>query len=143
MKLHETRQIERPLNEVFAFTADFANTEKWDPGVKSARKVGSGPVGVGTRYDVVASFGSSSIPMQYEITDFETDQLVRLVGHGASVHAVDEIRFEARDGGTFVDYTADLSFDNWFRFVSPLLAPVMSRTVGKRALDGLVASLER
>ena len=142
MKLHETRQIDRPLNEVFAFTADFANTEKWDPGVVSARQIGSGPVGVGTKYEVETKFGSTRIPMDYEILEYETDKRVVLEGEGKDIHALDEIFFEARDGGTFVDYTATLTFDNWIKYVSPLVAPIMRRMIGKKALDGLVETLE-
>jgi dehydrogenase/reductase SDR family member 12 len=143
MRLHETRQIERPVEEVFAFTADFANTEEWDPGVESARQIGSGPVGAGTTYEVVTKFGSSRIPMEYRIEEYEPNSRVVLEGRGETVSAVDTIEFEPRDGGTFVDYTADLTFANWIRHIDPLLKPLMSRLVGRRALDGLVATLEK
>jgi carbon monoxide dehydrogenase subunit G len=137
MKLHETRHIARPVPEVFRFTADFANIENWDPGVKSSEKIGDGPVGLGTRYDLVTLVGSSEVPMVYEITAFEPDRRVVLVGTGKTFGAVDEIVFESEDGGTFVDYTADLTFDGWLRFLAPVMAPFMRR-VGRRALDGLV-----
>ena len=141
MRLHETRRIERPLEEVFSFTADFANAEKWDPGVSSSQRVGNGPVGVGSRYDVMVSFGSREVPMTYEITEWEPNARVVLVGSGETIEAIDEIGFEARDDGTVVDYIADLSFTNWIRFLGPLMAPLLVR-VGRRALDGLVETLE-
>lgn len=143
MRLHETRQIDRPLEQVFAFTADFANTEEWDPGVESARQIGSDPVGVGTTYQVVSKFGSTRIPMEYRIEEYEPNARVVLTGRGETVAAVDTIEFEPRDGGTFVDYTAELTFDNWIRHVDGLLQPLMSRLVGKPALDGLVETLEK
>lgn len=142
MRLHETRTIDRPLPEVFAFTADFANAEKWDPGVSSSRRVGEGPAGTGSKYDLMVSFGTSEIPMTYEITEWEQDARVVLVGRGDSIEAVDVIEFEARDGGTFVDYTADLTFTNWIRFVAPLMTPLLKQ-VGEKALDGLVETLEQ
>lgn len=142
MRLHETRQIDRPLEEVFAFTADFANAEVWDPGVASSRRIDDGPPGVGARYDVLVAFGPREIPMTYEITDWEQDSLVVLHGRGDTIEAFDEIRFGARDGGTLVDYTADITFTNWIRFVAPLMSPVL-RGVGEKALDGLVRALER
>lgn len=142
MKLHETRQIARPIDEVFAFTADFANAEKWDPGVASSRRIGDdAPPGVGSRYDVMVSFGSREIPMTYEITEWEQDARVVLEGRGETIEALDVIEFEPTDGGTQVDYTADLTFTNWMRFVVPLMSPVLNK-VGERALDGLVESLE-
>lgn len=142
MRLHETRTIDRPLSEVFAFTADFSNAEKWDPGVASSHQVGDGPPGVGSRYDLMVSFGSSEIPMTYEITELDPDSRVVLIGRGDTLEAVDEITFEARDGGTLVEYTADLTFTNWIRFIAPLMSPLLAR-VGEKALDGLVETLER
>lgn len=141
MRLHEKRHIDLPIEEVFNYVSDFANTEHWDPGVKSARQIGDDQVGVGTKYDVVASFGSSEIPMIYEITHFEPNRRVVLVGSSETVDALDEIRFEPSGGGTLVDYTADLTFNNWIRYVAPAMSPVMNR-VGKKALDGLVDTLD-
>jgi len=141
MKLHEIRHIDRPLGEVFAFTADFSNAERWDPGVASSKPIEAGGPGVGSRYEVMVLFGSREIPMTYEITELERDSRVVLEGRGATITAVDDIRFEEKDGGTLVDYTADLRFTNWMRFITPLLAPALSR-VGEKALDGLVETLE-
>lgn len=141
MRLHERRKIARPVEEVFAFTADFANAEKWDPGVAYSRRVGSGEPGVGAEFDLMVSFGSREFPMTYEITAWENGSRVVLEGIGENIRAVDEIRFEARDGGTVVDYTAVLTFANWMRFLIPLIAPLLNR-VGERALDGLVDALQ-
>ena len=142
MRLHEIRHIDRPLDEVFAFTADFSNANEWDPGVASSRSIDGGAPGVGSKYEVMVSFGSREIPMTYEITEWEDNSRVVLVGKGDSLEAVDVIEFEARDGGTVVDYTADLTFTNWMRFVTPLMGPVL-RGVGEKALNGLVETLER
>lgn len=141
MRLHETRHIDRPIDEVFAFTADFSNSEKWDPGVSSARRVGETPPGLGARYELMVEFGAREIPMTYQITAWEENRRVVLEGSGETIRAVDDIRFEASEGGTLVDYTADLTLTNWLRLVGPLLSPVMRR-VGERALDGLVEALE-
>lgn len=141
MKLHEIRHIDLPVEEVFNYVADFANTEQWDPGIKSARQIDSQNIGVGTKYDVVSEFGSSEIPMVYEIVEYEPHHRVVLTGEGDSVGAVDTIVFEATEGGTRVDYTADLTLKNWMKYLDPLLAPVMRRMVGKKALDGLVDTL--
>lgn len=142
MRLHETRIIDRPLHDVFAFTADFSNAETWDPGVESSKQIGDGPPQVGTEYDLVVSFGSNRIPMKYVITALDPGSRVVLEGHGETVSAVDEILFSATETGTLVDYTADLRFENWIRFVEPLLAPFLRRVVARRALDGLVEALE-
>lgn len=131
-----------PVDDVFDFTADFANAEKWDPGVASSQRMGNGSPGVGSRYELEVRFGSRTIPMTYEITEWEQNTRVVLVGRGETIEAVDEIVFEDREGETFVDYTADLTFTNWMRFAVGLMAPALRR-VGEKALDGLVEALER
>ena len=54
--------VRRPIDEVFAYLADFSNTEEWDPGVISAKKRGEGPVAVGTEFKVVSRFLGQELP---------------------------------------------------------------------------------
>lgn len=134
--------VDRPREEVFEYTADFANIEHWDPGVASSRRLDEGPVGMGSRYELMVRFGMSTIPMLYEITEYLPNERVVLVGRGETIEAVDEIRFEAHDSQTSIDYTADLTFHNYLRYIAPLLSPVFKK-VGERAVDGLVEALHR
>jgi hypothetical protein len=43
---------------------------------------------------------------------------------------------------TAIDYTADLTFHNFFRFIRPLMGPILRR-VGRDAVDGLVRALDQ
>ena len=47
-RLHETVETALPIEPAFAFIADFANNPAWDPGTAAARRLDSGPVGVGS-----------------------------------------------------------------------------------------------
>jgi carbon monoxide dehydrogenase subunit G len=140
MRLHEQRRVNRPQDEVFEYTADFDNIEDWDPGVAASSRRGEGPIGVGTKFDLDVRFGRAVIPMLYEITEFEPNTRVVLVGKGETLDAVDEIRFRSEEGKTVIDYTADLTFHNWIRYAGPLLSPFL-KGVGRRAVDGLVSAL--
>ncbi len=141
VRIHETKLIERPLGEVFDYTADFENIEDWDPGIASSKRLDEGPVGVGSRFELMVSFGGSRIPMTYEITEYEPNERVVIIGRGEKLEAVDVIKFEARgDGQTVVDYTADLSFHNFVKYLAPVMGPVFKR-VGEKAVDGLAEAL--
>ena len=142
VRLHETRLIDRPIEEVFRYTSDFENIEDWDPGISSSERLDEGPVGVGSRFELGVSFGTSRIPMTYEITDYVPNQRVVLIGKGDRIEAVDDIRFEDRDGQTMVDYTADLTFHNYVKYLAPFMGPIFKK-VGERAVDGLKESLEQ
>lgn len=142
MRLNERRWIDLPRSEVFAFTSDFSNIADWDPGVATSVKVSDGPVGLGTEFDLEVRFGVTTTSMRYTITAFEPDTRVVLVGHGKSLDATDDIRFDTQDNMTRIDYTADLDFHNGLRFIAPLASSLLNR-VGERALDGLVEQLSK
>lgn len=140
-RLTEQRWVRRRQREVFEFTADFSNIEKWDPGVVASRMIGDGPVGLGTRFEVEVKFGGGTLPMIYEITGYEPDDRVVLKGSSDKLDAVDEIRFATHDNMTVIDYHADLTFHNFFKYLIPLMGPTL-RKVGAKALDGLVEALD-
>ena len=142
VRIHETRLIDRPIEEVFRYTSDFENIEEWDPGISSSERLGEGPVGVGSRFELDVSFGTSRIPMTYEITDYVPNERVVLIGRGGQIEARDAIRFEDRDGKTMVDYTADLTFHNYVKYLAPFMGRIFKK-VGERAVDGLKESLEQ
>ena len=141
-RLHETVETALPLGETFAFLADFANSQVWDPGTISARRRGSGPVQVGARYELLVKAGRGTAPMTYEIVTLEPDRQVVLVGDGRQVHARDDIRFAALPaGGTRVDYTADLALKGWMRLLAPFLGGTL-RKIGTDARDGMQRALD-
>ena len=143
MRLNETRTIDRPLGEVFDYTANFANSEEWDPGVKSASRLDDGELRVGSEFSLSFEFAGRTMPMTYEIVELEPPRKVVLRGEGDTFGAVDEITFSATsDSKTRVDYVADLRFDNFLKYLSPVLGPFM-RPMGRRALDGLKQALDQ
>ncbi len=139
-RLIESVEVPRPVTDAFAYTSDFGNIEQWDPGVSRSVRMTPGPVRVGSRYRLDVVFGPSTTVMEYVVTVLEPLRRVVLEGHGGSVHAVDDIRFEPTPTGTRIDYTADLSFDGLTGLVEPLMGPLLRR-VGERALQGLRRAL--
>ena len=141
MRLQKQRRVRTPQAEAFAYTADFSNIENWDPGVARSKKVGDEPVGAGTKFELDVRFGGSTIPMVYEINVYDPNQRVVLIGKGDTLDAIDEIRFRTEGDHTVIDYTADLNFHGWIRYVVPLMSPFLKR-VGEKAVDGLVTALD-
>ena len=64
-RLNERIHTPLPIEDAFAYLADFANSEEWDPGVATAERIGSGEVGVGTRYRLGVRQGDRVAPMEY------------------------------------------------------------------------------
>ena len=81
------------------------------------------------------------VPMEYEITSFEAPRRVVLTGEGSSVHAVDEIRFEATPAGTRIDYSADIRLRGLLRLAEPFLGGAFAK-IGRDALQGMQRALD-
>jgi len=139
--LKETLEVARPLDEVFAFVGDFANTKDWDPGIADARRITDGPIGVGTRYAVDVVFSGRRLPMTYEVTAWDPPNRVVLKGEGSRVAAVDEIRFEATPAGTRIHYSADLRLKGFLKLAEPFMGKRLDQT-GKDAMAGMRRALE-
>jgi dehydrogenase/reductase SDR family member 12 len=140
IRLRETIEVARPIDEVFAYVSNFGNAAQWDPGVAESVKAGSGPIGAGTVFELRVRFGPRSIPMAYAIREFDRPRRVLLEGKSDSVHALDDIGFVATPRGTRITYTADISLLGASRIVEPLLQGALDR-VGKNAVRGLQNAL--
>lgn len=140
-RLHETIETTLPLADTFAFIADFANAQVWDPGTLTSTRIGDGPVGVGAAYDLSVKMGGGAAPMTYVIETYEPDRRVVLRGEGKQATARDDIRFEATaDGGTRVDYIADIELKGWMRILQPVLGGAF-RKLGDDARIGMTRAL--
>jgi carbon monoxide dehydrogenase subunit G len=139
--LRETIETSLPPDEVFAFVADFANAERWDPGVASSVRADAGPVRVGARYRLGVRMGGRVAPMEYEVVAWQPGRLVVLEGTGRGVRATDEIRFTPTATGTRIDYTADIRLVGLFRVIAPFAGGALAR-IGRDARDGMERALD-
>jgi carbon monoxide dehydrogenase subunit G len=138
--LNERIETTLPIEAAFAYIADFANSQEWDPGVETAERIDDGPVGIGTRYRLGVRLGGRVAPMEYRISTFEPPNRVVLVGSGSGVSAVDEIRFMRAGTGTTIDYTADIRLGGLLRLAQPFLGGTFAR-VARKAADGMSQTL--
>jgi carbon monoxide dehydrogenase subunit G len=74
-----TLTIQRPVDDVFAFLADFENIPTWNYAILETTKTSPGPVGVGTTYRQLRSIPDRS-EEGFEVTVFEPTS--RLDVHG-------------------------------------------------------------
>ncbi len=140
--IRETVTTPRPRPEVFAYVADFTTAAEWDPGIRSSVRV-AGDGGVGTRYEVGATFAGRVVPMTYEVIEHAAPTRIVLRGLAATVAAVDTISFEeAPGGGTRVTYRADFTLKGALRHLGFVMQPVFGR-LGRKAIGGLGKALSR
>jgi hypothetical protein len=130
----------RPAAETFGYLAEFSNCADWDPGVLSARQVGTGPVREGTRFRVVVPFLGRRLGLVYAVTSLEPDQAVTLRAASPVLRAVDRIGVATRPGGALVSYDAEVTLRGPLRLLDPLLRRGFD-AIGERAARGLARAL--
>lgn len=142
IRLEDSITVSRPIEEAFAYVADFETVAEWDPGVQAAERQTPGVEGVGAAYRVVATFRGREIPMTYETVEHDPPHRVVLVGEGANIHARDAITFEAVDATTTrITYQAEFKLRWPWRLLEPFLRGTFRR-LGDAGLQGMQRALD-
>jgi uncharacterized protein YndB with AHSA1/START domain len=76
-RFEATTQIDRPIEEVFAFLADGTNDPMFSPRVLEIAKTTDGPPGVGTMYKSTVKDAGMKTKREFELTDFEAPTRIR------------------------------------------------------------------
>jgi len=138
--LQESVEVPRPVAEVFDYVSDFSTTQEWDATALRARKLSDGPVGVGTRFEVICALPVGSITLTYEVTAFERNALFELRGCSRFFDIQDSIRFEPTAAGTRIDYRAEFTFRPWVRPLADFGRKGLE-DMGRDSVQGLGAAL--
>jgi carbon monoxide dehydrogenase subunit G len=129
-----------PPSTAFGYVADFTNTRDWDPMIDAARRVDSGPLGIGSSFEVALRFGSRTVPLVYTITVFEPDAHVVLETEGSWYRGRDDVRIRPAGEGSEVQWDATFTLRGPLRLIDPLMGVGFRRTAAK-AVDGLRSAL--
>lgn len=139
--LKERIETRLGIDDAFAFVADFANAERWDPGVASSERIDAGAPAIGTRYRLDVRMGNRVAPMEYVITHLDSPRRVVLEGTGSGVAATDDISFEPTQTGTRIDYTADIRLRGALRLLAPFAGGAFRR-IAQNARAGMERTLD-
>lgn len=141
--VHYDRRLVVPLarDEVFAYLSRFSSAAEWDPGTRSARMLTPEPVGLGSAFQLEAVFMGNTVPLRYEVIEFDPPNRVVLSAENSSVRATDAITVSQDPAGaTVVEYNADLALKGIARLATPIFA-IAFRRLGDQAADGMLATL--
>ncbi len=94
--VRDVREVAAPASEVFALLADVERWPSWCTGIQSARRLGRGPLRVGSSILYVPRF--VPIPIAARVLGFERDRVfswglrtpIASMIHGFSVEPIDE-----------------------------------------------------
>ncbi len=127
-----TAEIERPATVVFDFVADMANNPQWQQGQQRCEWTSEPPHGIGSTYDQEARFLGKTITSSFEVTEFESGRLIRIVSTAGTM-PIDVTRTVEVLGDQRCQVSARVQGDppRVFRLLGPLLDKMVSRNVAK------------
>jgi uncharacterized protein YndB with AHSA1/START domain len=85
-----TVEIDRPVEEVFAFLADGENDPKFSPRVQRIQKATDGPTGVGTVYTSTVKDAGLTTRREFRITEFAPPATIRWTEQSKNIVTVSE-----------------------------------------------------
>jgi len=118
--VRRTFTVQQPTDKVVAYLKDFTNTEQWDPGTITTKRVDNGPLEVGAHWHNVSEFRGRQTELEYRLTLAESRRLT-FVGENKTATSTDDLRFREVEGGTEVAYHAHFEFHGLAKLASPFL----------------------
>jgi uncharacterized protein YndB with AHSA1/START domain len=129
-----TVMIARPIEDVFAFLADFENIPKWNYAIVETRKVSQGAVGVGTIYQQVRSVPSRS-EESFEVTAYDPPRHLEIRGQLGPFPSRLSYALDAIAEGTRVTNSVELELRGPGRLLGRVAVP--------RVRDAVAANLRK
>ena len=121
--------IARPAAEVFAFVADHQNLPAWTVGVRTSRRLTTGPPGNGSRYKIEGKLLGRTIRSSYQVTAFDPGRGFDGTMTSPIFGFTERYRFEADHDATRVQMTASAEPHGIFRLLAPVMAAGVRRQV--------------
>ena len=119
--------INRPIDEVFAFTTNQENQPKWQSRVQEKKKTSDGPIGVGTTWRGVGKFLGRRLEVSTVVTEYELNRTY--AGRSTSGPFPIEARqsYEPVEGGTRVTFMISAQPGGFFKVAEPVLLNLYKR----------------
>jgi hypothetical protein len=137
-----TGSIDRPHDQVAAYLRDPANDTSWIGGIRSARLLTPGPVGVGSQVERVASFLGRRVEYVNEITELTGDRLVMRSVRSPFPMRVTYGHRPTGDNATEISVRVEGDASRFYALVGPLVGLAVRRSIA-RDLCNLKRVLER
>jgi dehydrogenase/reductase SDR family protein 12 len=140
-------QLPVDVETAFDFVSDFTNAAAWDPQAETVTKATEGPIGVGTRFDLVTAneadkwgaFGrlfAVQMHMTYEVLEMDRPGWLVLEGRTWYLWFRDEITFEATESGVDVHWRAVAGLRSLLWIGNPIFSLIFQK-IADKAVSGM------
>jgi carbon monoxide dehydrogenase subunit G len=127
IRVTRTFVVDKPVEVVVGYLADFSNAVDWDPGTQSCERQDNGPVQVGSTWRNVSKFLGRETVLDYRLETLQPGH-VTLVGSNKTAASTDDITVrDASPDGSEVTYRASIKLHGLARLGEPVVKAAMER----------------
>lgn len=128
IKAEHTITIDKPVEEVYAFTNDPDNTSKWQPGVISVKYPEGEPV-EGTQFVEVRKFMGREMETTLEVTALKPNEKYAARTLTGPVSYEVTVSFEPADGGTKMTTYIEGEAGGFFKLAEGMVAKQLQKSI--------------
>lgn len=122
MRVEESVDINRPIAEVFSYTAEPQNLPEWTSLVQEVQKEGQGEIKEGDRFTAIAKFLGRSFETPFEVSVHQSPRRHSDKSVGGPFDQEYTYTFEeTAGGGTRLTYVVEGEPGGFFKLAGPLL----------------------
>ena len=121
--------IDRPVEDVFAYIADFDNVSQWAGPVTEAKKTSEGPVGVGSTFSQFTNFLGRRAESTIEVTEYVPHSRVSQKSISGPIMQEQSFLMEAVEEGTKVTLVGEVDTTGFFKLAEPVVSRILKRQV--------------
>jgi len=126
-KIEFSTDVNRPVEEVFAYITDPANLPEWQGGAIEGRLEESGPVATGSRMVEVRKFLGKRVESTLEVTQYEPNRRFAFRVVSGPVQFQVDHEFEPANGGTRIHVVGDGEPGGFFRLAEGFVMKAVER----------------
>jgi uncharacterized protein YndB with AHSA1/START domain len=140
-RIEESVEINRPIDQVFAYVTDIKNLSKWEPAILEVEQTSSGQIGIGTTFKGANKVMGRGMPFTSKVTDYlPNKKWSETISSGSTL--IDLYwTFDSVGGGTKFIEVYDMKIGGFLRLFSSMIIGSMRRQL-KLDLSKLKSTLE-
>lgn len=133
IKIETSVQINRPIEEVFAYVANIKNLPLWAGPVTEARQISEGPIGVGTMQTQSAQFLGRKMESTQEVIEYVLNKTLSTKSTSGPLPLEIHYAFEPAGNGTKIEIEANLDAGGFFKLAEPIAGRMLQRQTASDA----------
>lgn len=127
IQVESSMQIDRPVEDVYAYVTKIENLPFWAGPVTEAKQTSDGPLGVGTTQVQLAQLLGRQVETTQEVTEYELNKKFSTKSTSGPLPLDIHYTFESLGGGTKILVEANLDAGGFFKLAEPLVGRILNR----------------